>query len=1354
MEVAMSFNSLRSVLAVTICLLALLNCSRKEERKASLSITFPSTPATPGVSKSKISALQSTSTASTWGLERPSSISNISCFAVFVEKTGSVNPDQCQTSSGSSAFSYYVAKGFFQAGETVSLEVDVGVSNVILVGASSLNPSVDCVDIVNSINKERYSQPLVLGKANVDLLPDKVNEVDIEASLTTTSVALESCTGIGTQVPSPLPPPNEPPPGTSQDTLSPTLAQPTISISPAVDSVNLSWSAATDDTTDSNLLEYRIFRTAPGTTDLSTINTVALAEAAIAVSDWTPSMVSFLVSSLAANTSYSFAVVVRDQAGNKALYTPIVATTTALTNLAITTPLSGGAYINSTIVTAFSAVGTCPVNGSTISLKIGGASVGCTSLCSSQSGNITNCDLSSQSEGSLNLTVDDGSATSPAIAVIKDVTPPTAPSSLVVGTVVGILSETPMITWVSSSDSGTGVASHEVQLIEVSSPPLDLTGWNSTSSGFKFTGLNLTAGQSYFFRVRARDQANNLSSEAASATWVAQGIANKLGISGFTSDSVGTCRIYSIDLLDSSNASVNATATVNIALAMSSGSGGFYSNNTCTNSISTTTISQYTGSTVFFFQSWDSGSHTIQATDSAGILSAATKTITRNLISLSVAPVYPSSGANWNDYTSYSNGSFDSNHQSDTACTGSETGRYGELGGCIHAGERRKVVVSGVTSCTNLSASDDLNAFEWGCEIDSGNATFYSKGLASGKGLRDLFSGAGGAGSWTANRVIVRLSSNPIGESPLATWWTNSITPLPASSGSLTTLNSSTIYYTFTNQSAFGYLLESPKMAIVTLGNSEITYSGNSGLVCSSTAGGAGSVLSPILCGGVTSTNQRFLWVEAKMNGYSGTWNAHGGIVAVNWKFSRIHRTSVANLHPNSSATGASGIYLRSSQGNFVSGFELYSASDGIRLYGSDNNTFKDLSVSKVGTTSAGCNGGCSLIMLEQGSDSNRFYQMRLANATDGTKAYGINISMGMYNIFSQTMISNIAGSSGINPTSNASEGVFLSGTSTSYNIFSQLTVNGTKDAGVYLYNSANNNIFSHFTSTNNIYNGIYFNGASIIGNHFNSIALINSAKPVESVATSSSANNIVNAALKFNPGGTYSSIVSTASTGAPTLTFNGYLVRDPSDSCTGNETNLSSSCTAGALTTISGSGWNSAFYGTATSDSVNTYDASGSASYSILTSAAAWQLFENPFRSWGLQGPMSSSSRGVCNSGSCAIWDLRASAGGPLYNRSLDGQSANGDLNLDGAHCNSLAIDGSATSSAAGKTFLRNAIEIIEDAVGDDNGLCEANEDCLWAPNIGSYQGYSTPTAGYCNLGDGAGSELDGIRIFKYSIQ
>lgn len=132
----------------------------------------------------------------------------------------------------------------------------------------------------------------------------------------------------------------------------------------------------------------------------------------------------------------------------------------------------------------------------------------------------------------------------------------------------------------------------------------------------------------------------------------------------------------------------------------------------------------------------------------------------------------------------------------------------------------------------------------------------------------------------------------------------------------------------------------------------------------------------------------------------------------------------------------------------------------------------------------------------------------------------------------------------------------------------------------------------------------------------------------------------------------------------------------------------------------------------------------------------------------------MSSSSRGVCNSGSCAIWDLRASAGGPLYNRSLDGQSANGDLNLDGAHCNSLAIDGSATSSAAGKTFLRNAIEIIEDAVGDDNGLCEANEDCLWAPNIGSYQGYSTPTAGYCNLGDGAGSELDGIRIFKYSIQ
>jgi hypothetical protein len=38
--------------------------------------------------------------------------------------------------------------------------------------------------------------------------------------------------------------------------------------------------------------------------------------------------------------------------------------------------------------------------------------------------------------------------------------------------------------------------------------------------------------------------------------------------------------------------------------------------------------------------------------------------------------------------------------------------------------------------------------------------------------------------------------------------------------------------------------------------------------------------------------------------------------------------------------------------------------------------------------------------------------------------------------------------------------------------------------------------------------------------------------------------------------------------------------------------------------------------------------------------------------------------------------------------------------------------------------TFLINAFEIDSNGIGNDNGLCKSNEHCIYAPNIGAYQG------------------------------
>jgi hypothetical protein len=60
----------------------------------------------------------------------------------------------------------------------------------------------------------------------------------------------------------------------------------------------------------------------------------------------------------------------------------------------------------------------------------------------------------------------------------------------------------------------------------------------------------------------------------------------------------------------------------------------------------------------------------------------------------------------------------------------------------------------------------------------------------------------------------------------------------------------------------------------------------------------------------------------------------------------------------------------------------------------------------------------------------------------------------------------------------------------------------------------------------------------------------------------------------------------------------------------------------------------------------------------------------------------------------------------------------------------------------------VKNATELKGDGVGNDNGLCESNEACLFTPNLGSYQGDGIllPPGAFT---DGT---LTGITLFKYS--
>ena len=89
----------------------------------------------------------------------------------------------------------------------------------------------------------------------------------------------------------------------------------------ASNSAKLTWTATTDPGTDSAKLQYKVIYS------ISDITSVAAADALPGT--WTADIITATVTGLTASTDYYFAVIVKDEAGNKALYTAATGKTTA-----------------------------------------------------------------------------------------------------------------------------------------------------------------------------------------------------------------------------------------------------------------------------------------------------------------------------------------------------------------------------------------------------------------------------------------------------------------------------------------------------------------------------------------------------------------------------------------------------------------------------------------------------------------------------------------------------------------------------------------------------------------------------------------------------------------------------------------------------------------------------------------------------------------------------------------------------------------------------------------------------------------------------------------------------------------
>lgn len=668
--------------------------------------------------------------------------------------------------------------------------------------------------------------------------------------------------------------------------------------------------------------------------------------------------------------------------------------------------------------------------------------------------------------------------------------------------------------------------------------------------------------------------------------------------------------------------------------------------------------------------------------------------------SVSVQAVYPNNDQ-WLEYVIANNGGSSPYDQPDTSCTGSETGGYFS---CIHGGEKRKVTLSGISSCSGLALTDNLNAFNWKCLVVSGNATFYSLGLKSDHGLNDLINASN---QWIPNEVTVTNGSTLVATSSASAWWSNPIVDLPDNSSSAVlkldttdddgvgpdqVYTAGTIFTLQTTRNTQGYNINMDRVGVLIKQGAKLVFAG--GGECK---WDTGEISSPSDTCVVATGSQKFLWFEGEVDGNLASSTP---IIFTLSKFSRIHRTRIANFTDT-------GFFLVTSTNNYVSSMDVQSSSTpkgwgGVRIASSTYNYINDLRL-----------GDFDGVYLVNSSDNNILFNFQIYNSAWDN----INLDNSSQNILASSLTA-----------SSANTGISLQNNS-SGNTFTHVSSMNQSDEGYGINSGSDQNTFVQSIAANNgggsTYGGFFVGGVSDL--------------LFSNITHSSSATNLL--AELFN---------------VTNIRFTHNLLSKLSNcSVSGTNTNpgLDGSCNNQGTSDahlVTGIDFTNSFFGKVTSDTSNTSHTAGLSSYSLTMD---WLSFDNLSRVWGNDGSSfpNADNGNRCSSGNCRIWDWRISSSDTMIrNKSGDGLTANEPF-IANSTCPS-AVNGNYTLTDLATpphTFLVNALEIMGDEIGNENGLCESNEACTYSPNFGAYQGEGDYLSnGTCLFVDGT---ISGVKMYAY---
>ena len=315
---------------------------------------------------------------------------------------------------------------------------------------------------------------------------------------------------------------------------------------------------------------------------------------------------------------------------------------------------------------------------------------------------------------------------------------------------------------------------------------------------------------------------------------------------------------------------------------------------------------------------------------------------------------------------------------------------------------------------------------------------------------------------------------------------------------------------------------------------------------------------------------------------------------------------------------------------------------------------------------------------------------------------YGLNRAV-LRNLFVQTIagplmqFTNVKGSvlSGVKLSHNTTgHGFYMS--SSSYNRINWLSISDTSGNSIYMP-----------TSSNNVFQSLVLNGGAI------GIYVPSGATTNNTFSTTST--------LKFT-GNLIVGINTTADCSAVS-TSNGIT-----STCA-----IAGSSTANVVTSQT-------LLGAFASVASDSYNSTIPYTYGSITN---WVFFDSFLRNWGIPW---ASGAGSCASGTCYVNDFRISAtnGGVILNDSNSGTSVTPNHTfINGANCISELSGSAVFTDFSALTYLQNAVEVPGDFAGNDNGLCETGETCMYTPNFGAYQGDYTSAPETCIFQNGTISNV-----------